>query len=108
MSIDKFGRSVKSANNKDIHNLFHLQQQQQQQVPSTTKDGDFDFDNHKICNLKDPTNDQDAATRRYVKLVVENMRKELLYTIDVKLKHLISTNVQSNRIYKESKTEKRQ
>lgn len=94
MSIDKFGRSLKSVNNKDIHNLFYSHQQQQQPL-SYTEDGDLDLNNHKLCNLRDPTNNQDAATKKYVNSLLEKFKREIIGMITDKL------SISTNRIYRD-------
>lgn len=59
MSLDKFGRS--SHANSKLKNL----RTSSLPIPRTT-DGDYDFTNHKLCNVKTPTVNDDSANKKYV------------------------------------------
>lgn len=58
MSLNKFGRSSKAPNEVKVirtQNLFAF-----------TSQGDYDLQDRKLCNVKIPTEDSDAATKKYV------------------------------------------
>lgn len=69
MSLDKFARSSVSRSGKRIfvqNNSFPL-----------TKDGDYDFSYHRLCNIKSPEEDNDSTTKVYVDSSLNDIKKEL-------------------------------
>lgn len=61
MSIDKFGRAM----HDDANKKFRMELLHQQQQLAYTMDGDFDLQNRRLCNVKDPSNPQDCVTKQY-------------------------------------------
>lgn len=60
MGIDKFGRS-----SSNVHHQRFYTKLQQSQFPRTSA-GDYDIENHRICNLSKPIAPSDGANKEYV------------------------------------------
>lgn len=76
MSLNKFGRSTKAPGEVKVirtQNLFAL-----------TKEGHYDLQNHKLCNVQAPTEDTDVATKRYVDVNIVSVME----SIDKKIKEI--------------------
>lgn len=68
-STDKFGRHI-SSERRDCDS-YH-----QPCIPLTT-DGDYDFENKRLCNVKSPIEDSDGANKGYV----ETMTRQVLQQV---------------------------
>lgn len=73
MSVDKFGR-FSSLHGASSHRVV------QRITFPRTKSGDFDLENHRICNLKDPVDPQDGVHKKLIDELrknTDNVLKEL-------------------------------
>lgn len=103
--IDKFGRMQKTGRQQQ-------QQQQRQQQLSYTKDGDFDLQNRKLCNLKNPDDDQDCANKYYVDHVLRKSLDELYRQYEIKIdeshnammKKLFDLKKETNELFQQQRT----
>ena len=59
--MNKFGRSLPSAQEK-----IKIMQVQTPDLITLTKDGEYTIQNHRLCNIKTPTDDSDAANKGFV------------------------------------------
>lgn len=99
MPIDKFGRSTYSNN----RHLLTYYKQISKNVPSRTSSGDFNFEDRKLCNVKDPSNVTDATNKRYVDDIIDSLHNELreyqksmkddIQNIDDMLKEYLETRI---------------
>lgn len=104
MSIDKFGRTTHEANKKFRLDLLH----QKQQI-AYTADGDFDLQDRRLCNVKDPKNPQDCATKQYSditleekigkrnKELAESIEKTSIIPLEAKITKLETTNKEESK-----------
>ncbi|KAK9870123.1 hypothetical protein WA026_006214 [Henosepilachna vigintioctopunctata] len=68
MPLNKFGHTSHSRGYQYKHRKIEIQR-----FP-LTPDGEYDFKNHKLCNIKTPTSDNDGATKSYVDSSVNNIQ----------------------------------
>ena len=74
MSVDKFGRqsSGKSSAMKPGASARYVNNDFIRRADSNNVEGEISMNNHKLVNLSEPTEVQDAATRGYVKNFTRN------------------------------------
>jgi chromosome segregation ATPase len=81
--MDKFGRSLPTSSlQKEVKFM---------QNPTTltlTKDGDYNVRDHRLCNVKQPTEDSDASTKSYVDYVAEQQLRDFIKTLNVHVEKL--------------------
>ena len=74
MSVDKFGRqsSSQSSANEPGASARYVNNNFIRRDSSNNIEGEISMNNHKLINLSEPTEAQDAATRGYVKNFTRN------------------------------------
>jgi predicted RecB family endonuclease len=85
MSINKFGKSKGGHHRKEIvqlHTNFF----------SLTQDGDYDVDNHKLINVKTPTDKSDCVNKIYVDDTILHAGNDLKSTMKIEL-NLLRTQI---------------
>ena len=99
MSLDKFGRYSETIRKNGVKSQATSYQL------NYTNDGDFDMDSRKLCNLKDPSSSQDAATKTYVDKLFSEIKEKIEQDIELRLEeHRIQLNtyiktINENREY---------
>jgi ribosomal protein S15P/S13E len=77
MSVNKFGRSSQSNNVRDLRSQFAYFSAVAggSVILHRTTDGNIDINNVKLCNIKDPTLNTDAAHKKYVDNKIKDAQK---------------------------------
>lgn len=72
-AMNKFGRSLPTTSRQKGVRVL-----QAPNLIALTKDGDYNVRDHRLCNVKSPTEDSDAVNRKFV----DNLTSSLLAKID--------------------------
>lgn len=74
MSLDKFGRSTRSGGEISSSQLLFSSHRR---GFIFTKDGNIDIEKLKLCNVQAPTEDDDAANKKYVDKQKTDIKKSI-------------------------------
>nr|WP_253308891.1 hypothetical protein [Rickettsia endosymbiont of Ceutorhynchus assimilis] len=70
--MNRFGHSLSSSSRRPVQII-----RPQPALPTTT-DGDYNVENHRLCNIGMPSDDNDASTKKYVDLASTSLYNKLL------------------------------
>lgn len=95
--MDKFGRVASSRRDSS------LKRQRVEYTFPMTSDGNYDFTNHKLCNIKEPKTKSDAANMSYVDSK-DNMIREDLGKLGMAF-HQFKSNTEKKNVHFRGKIE---
>lgn len=70
--MNKFGHSLSSSPRRPVQII------RAQPALPTTADGDYNVENHRLCNIGMPRDDNDASNKKYVDLATTNLYNKVL------------------------------